>query len=307
MSRTRAALERMGHDVLHVHEASEPRPFDVLHAFGIEPDVWQLLAHWRINPAPLVVSPVLVIAPGRPEWRYRLAARLPLADFGPRMKVDVLRGAAAVVALTDSERRLLARLAGRAGPPIEVIGNGVDRRPEARPPTGVDLPERFVLLVGGVSERKRQRQALDALSATGLGVVVAGGFDGSDKERARWDATVRRTGAVWLGEVERPVVSSLMDDALALVHLSSAEGQSLAVLEALAAGTPVVAGALPANRELAERFPGLMRIVGSEAELAQALDSPSRGRPADIPTWDDVAARLEGVYRRVLAQSQSGR
>jgi glycosyltransferase involved in cell wall biosynthesis len=301
MDRTRSALEALGHTVFHVHEPGPARPFDLLHAFGIEPDLWQLLAHWRLNPAPLVVSPVLVVAPGAPERRYRLAARVPLADFGPRMKVDVLRRAAAAVALTEGEGRLLGRLAGADGPPIEVIGNGVDPPSRSRPPAGLELPGQFVLLVGGVSERKRQRRAIEALAGGGYGVVVAGGFDGSDEERALWDAAVDRTGTIWLGEVTRETVASLLGEAHALVHLSSAEGQSLAVLEALAAGTPVVAGALPANRELAARYPALVRIARSEADLGAALGSVSRGRPADLPSWEDVAARLEGVYRRALS------
>jgi glycosyltransferase involved in cell wall biosynthesis len=302
MDRTRAALQRRGHAVFNIHEPGPARRFDLLHAFGIEPDLWQLLAHWRLNPAPLVVSPVLVVAPGAPECRYRLAARVPLADFGPRMKVHVLRRAAAAVALTEAEGRLLGRLAGPEGPPIDVIGNGVDPPSGSRRPAGLELPERFVLLVGGVSERKRQRRTIEALADSGYHVVVAGGFDGSDVERASWDSAVERTGTTWLGEVARATVAALLAEAHALVHLSSAEGQSLAVLEALAAGTPVVAGALPANRELAARYPALVRIARSEAEVGAALGSVSRGRPADLQSWDEVAARLEGVYLRALGR-----
>ena len=76
--------------------------------------------------------------------------------------------------------------------------------------------------------------------------------------REAFAAAVDRAGGLWLGELsDQPTVRAVVRAASALVHLSAAEGQSLAVLEALAEGTPVAASPLPANRELERRYPGL--------------------------------------------------
>ena len=92
---------------------------------------------------------------------------------------------------------------------------------------------------------------------------------------------------------------ALLRGARALVHLSSAEGQSLAVLEALSEGTPVIVSPLPANRELRERYPEHVVLAdGPDAVPAAlaALGDVERATP-DVPTWDDVAAELEAAYR----------
>lgn len=295
---TTAALTARGHDVFFAAREPEPRPFDLLHCFGAEPDTWQWLTHWHRNPAPLVVSPVLVVPPGRAELVQKLAARAPLRSWGPRMRADVLRRADLVVAQTAHEAQLMPQLGARR---VVEVGNGVNRdeiatasdapRPERAPNDG------YVLLLGHVSARKRQAETVASL--TGLPTVVAGGFSGTPAERANFEATLDEHGeAVWLGEVtDRSEVLALVRGARALVHLSQAEGQSLALLEALALGTPVVVSKLPANEELASRYPGYVTFAGSPETVTAALPHGDRPMPARIPSWADVAAELERHYR----------
>jgi glycosyltransferase involved in cell wall biosynthesis len=299
MGRTHAALERRGHDVFPVEAAPEPRTFDVLHAFGSEPDVWHALSHWRRNPAPLVVSPVIVTRPGLEERLLRLGARVPLRSLAQRMRAEVVRRADIAIALTEHEARVVRAIgAGR----IRVIGNGVDAADAVGPDVGgPEAP--YVLLLGSVSVRKRQAETVSALSRGLVTTVIAGGFEGSATERADFEQAVARAGATWLGEVEPERARTLVRHARALVHLSSAEGQSLAMLEALAEGTPVIAWALPSNRELAARFPAHVTVVDAVDSLADAV----RALPADpgpapsVPTWDAVAGELEAIYRELTA------
>jgi glycosyltransferase involved in cell wall biosynthesis len=308
IARTAAALEGLGHRVLAVEAAHHPASFDVLHAFGTEPAVWHHLRHWTRNRAPLVVTAVLVVSPGREELVLRASARLPAPMTSGRMKADVLRHADAVIAATEYERRLATRL-GADPLRVAVIGNAADPKPvDDGLPDGVpDGP--FALMVGAVSPRKRQEEVLGALAGR-LPVVVVGGWAGPPSGRAAWERAVRESGAVWLGEIaDSGALAALERQALALVHLSAAEVQSLAVLEALAHGTPAVLSDIPSHRELSQAHPGWVRIVRRPEQVPGALDAlrarPPEGAPA-VPAWADVARALEDLYRRVLAEPRGG-
>lgn len=224
------------------------------------------------------------------------------------MRRETLQRADAIVALTDYERTLARDLAGAAAD-VTVIPNGsgslgLDGTP---PPT---LPRQpFALLLGGVSRRKRQLEMVRAL-APALPVVVAGGFAGSAAERVEWERAVAETGTVWLGHVDDPAaVAGLQRAAAVLVHHSAAETQSLAVVEALSLGTPVVLSDIPSHRELAAAHPAFVRIAAELSDLPAAatafVRAPPSGSPPAIPSWDDVAERLEAVYRRVAASARS--
>lgn len=295
---TSVALARRGHEVFHVAREPHARPFDVLHAFSAEASVCQDLAHWRRNPAPLVVSPVLVVAPGT-ERRERLAARLPLQSYGPRARADLLRRADLTIAQTQHELALVRSLGASD---VALIPNGVapvsaTTVPPGTPPTGT-----YALLLGTVSARKRQADVVSAL--TGIPVVIAGGFEGNAMERATFHAALSAAGpaATWLGEVEDAgAVRALLAGARALVHLSRAEGQALALIEALSVGTPIVVSKLPANIELHAAHPDHVYLVDDVGSLPAVMASlPARAPLAPrVPTWDDVAELLEPHYRRL--------
>lgn len=295
MDRTASALRLRDHGVFHVARESAAREFDLLHAFGAEPDVWHALQHWRRSPAPLVVSAVTVTGSRAEEQLLRIAARIPLRSLAQRMRAEVLRAADVVVALTEHEAALLHALGARR---IEVVPNGVDVVGRSEDTNLPSLPDGFVLLLGTVNRRKRQAEAVAALGGS---AVIAGGFEGTPQERARFEATVAAAGARWLGEVDAVTAHELLRRARALVHVSGAETQPLVMLEALAYGTPVVATLLPAARELAARHPGWVRIVASPSELPGAIEvlATPPGPPPAIPSWADIATRLEEIYRSV--------
>ena len=305
MERTGAALERRGHTVTHMEAAEAGTEVDVLHAFGSEPGVWHQLRHRTRNRVPLVVTSVVVVSPGIQERALRLAARLPGVLTSTRMRAEVLREAAAVIAGSEYERRLVRQL-GAPADRVEVVGNGADRtRPGDLPP---GLAEPYALMVGTVSQRKRQADVVRALAGR-LQVVVTGGYGGPPEGLAAWQRAVEETGARWLDHVEDPAtVAALQRNAVATVHLSQAEVQSLAVIEALGQGSPVVLSDIPSHRELEAAHPSFVRVVGGPAELPAALDSlrerPPQGRP-DVPGWGDVAERLERIYARVLHGGRS--
>ena len=265
--------------------------------------MWFTLGHWRRNPAPLVVSSVCVVEPGLVELRQVLGSRLPLAAYAPRMRVSILRRADAVVALTERERRLVRAFSGRRLR-VEVIGNGVDPDRGDWPLEQLGLPDDFVVLLGTVSSRKRQRQAVEILGQARISAVIVGGFQGSAEEQRGFETSVARAGARWLGELTPPAaVRAVLHGARALLHPSIAEGQSLAVLESIAVGTPVVVNPLPSHRELAARYPEYVRFTRSLNDIPGALAGIQRpALPAAVPTWNDVAARLEVLYRSLMTR-----
>lgn len=301
VARTVAALERRGHRIVQVDRAADPQPFDVLHAFGSEPDLWLKLAHWTRNRVPLVVTPIVVVSPGLQELGLRASARMPGVVSSGRMRREVLQRASAVIAGTEYERDLVTRSFGAEPATTVVIGNGADRVTPSEPPPGTpDGP--FALSLGAITPRKRVAETARALAgATPL--VVAGRYAGSAEERDRWESTVEETGAVWLGEVDDPqAVAALQRGADALVHLSAAEVQSLAVIETLAQGTAVVLSDIPSHRELGEAYPAHVRLVTRPDEIQGALASlaaDDRSEAPPVPTWDDVAGRLVEVYAGV--------
>jgi glycosyltransferase involved in cell wall biosynthesis len=302
MERTAAALAARGHTVVRVASAQAGETWDVMHAFGAEGDVQHALDHWTRGRTPLVLSPVIVASPGLDEAAVVLGARVPGIATHAGLRRRALLRAQVLVAITEYERRVIGRLVGGSRR-IEVVANGVD--PVEPAPAHGDSPSGHILLLGSISERKRQAEVVAALAGE-PGLVIAGAYAGTPAGRPQWDAAVAQAGAQWLGEVSDPaVVARLQRDAAVLVHVSRAEVQSLAVIETLAQGTPVVLSDIPSHRELAARYPAWVRLAREIDDVLPLVRELRTRRPAggppQVPSWDDVAARLEGIYRSLLA------
>jgi glycosyltransferase-like protein len=220
-----------------------------------------------------------------------------------------------------------------------VIPNGVDGERFAACPLGREEAGRrmgwggrpAILSVGGIEPRKGSRTLLEAFARAraGLGprplLAIAGGetlFDYADY-RAAWDEDAARLGlhvhrgprpgedadVAVLGPVDDEEMPALYRAADLLAFPSEREGFGLVVLEAQAAGLPVVASDLPVLREfLADGRDCLMAPVGDPAALAGALsaamgDGALRARLAEAGrataarfTWQAAAAAHEEVY-----------
>jgi glycosyltransferase involved in cell wall biosynthesis len=110
-----------------------------------------------------------------------------------------------------------------------------------------------------------------------------------------------------------PNVSSWLKRASALVAVSRCEGQPNAVLEAIAAGVPVIVSDIPAHRAIVDDDAG--RIVASDAAaiagaMMDTLEHPeAAARRAALAraslatlSLDRIAERYETIYRRVIAE-----
>ena len=302
---TQRELVRLGHSVVRVENATADHVLDLVHAFGSEPDNWHRVRNWYRNRAPLVVTPVISISTRGERVALRAGARLPAVMSSARMRRELLDAADAIVALTDYERGLVVNEIGADASRVHVIENGVALpQPHAASEEPLVGSEPFCLMVGRVSAWKRQADVLEAVAGRHR-LVVAGALEDEASEPS-WRALVERTNATWLGAVAPEILVGLYRRADALVHLSVGEVQSLAVLEALSQGAPVIASRIPAHEELlAAHGRDWMRLVEGPEHTAAAIDELRSHRPSSPPprirSAGEAAAELVSLYRRVLS------
>lgn len=252
-----------------------------------------------------------------PEW-FRPAVRYQWRTLVPPM----CRRAAHVITDSAFSRD---RIVERLGVPLDritVVPCGVDPRfgrastaevTELRARLG--LPERFVLSLGSADPRKNIALLLDAWRSMpashrgGAGLVLAGG-------EARTFAVVRAAqetpdGVLRLGYVADSDLPALYAAATLFVYPSRYEGFGLPPLEAMAAGTPVVALASTAAVAEVVGDAGVLVTDGSPEGVADGLATLLRddGRAAELAiagqsraaryTWDAAAHALLAVLRAV--------
>jgi glycosyltransferase involved in cell wall biosynthesis len=148
-----------------------------------------------------------------------------------------------------------------------------------------ELPEDNEILLLGDGPARRDLEQLIARHGLGRRVRCLGRV--SDEDLRRWFRTAK-----------------------VLVSMSRYESFGLTLIEALAAGIPVVASDIPAHREIAESYsPGTVRLVSVDAhpmEIAEAIVSASsEGLPAGarLRSWDDATGQVLGIYESVLART----
>jgi len=231
------------------------------------------------------------------------------------------------------------RRALREGYGVEatVVTNGVDtgrfaagsaapaQRAALRDRAGAD--GRFLFLtVGGIEPRKGSLHLLEAMAALKGDLdpppllAVVGGHSFQDHAGYREAALARATqlglserDVVILGTVPDAEMPGWYQAADTFVFPSVKEGFGLVVLEAMAAGLPVVVSDIPVFREFLGRGEALLSRVGDSASLARAMrravtDRAVRvrlaaGGPAVAAafSWERTARQHLDFYEGVLA------
>lgn len=226
-------------------------------------------------------------------WRARLPQRVP--GRVDRPEALAARTAAFRAFAAACARRLApsAWLAGRARAQglgaVEVLRNGVP--PATRPRTGGGP----LLFLGTIAAHKGPDLVKDAVALAfpsgGPGLRLHG--------PAADPALAAAVGAE--PPLGRAAVAAALADATALVLGSRwAENAPLVVLEARAAGCPVVAPRIGGLPELVEEgVDGYLYAVGDRADLARALRRVTAGpplRPRPPPSDADMIDALERIY-----------
>jgi len=178
------------------------------------------------------------------------------------------------------------------------------------------LPDRYLLQLGTVQPRKNYVTSLRAIARIPVGqrlpLIVAGGFGW------KYDAVVDavreldlRDWVRFVGYAGIPDLPALYQMAQAVLFPSLDEGFGLPVLEAFAAGTPVVAsnaGAIPevagdaallsAPEDAKALANNLLRLL-TDSQLRQRQVAAGRARAA-LYTWSASAAAHRDVYESVI-------
>jgi glycosyltransferase involved in cell wall biosynthesis len=238
----------------------------------------------------------------------------------------VLQESTTIISVSEATANELETYAGRSlASRLHVIHEGIAPHFFSTPdpaclqglpglPPG-DTP--FLLAVGGICPRKNLLRVVEALEKLASEVphhlVLAGG------KNTGWDMaeTLRRfrespiaNRIHHVGYVSEEQLIALYNAATALVFVSLFEGFGLPLVEAFAAGCPVVTSNISSPAEIAgeaalqvnpydvSTIAEALHAVCSDDQLRQDLRSRGRQR-AQAFNWDVCADRVAAVYRNV--------
>jgi glycogen(starch) synthase len=232
-----------------------------------------------------------------------------------------------VIAISASEKALIAEYCPYALERVRVVGNGIDERPDARDvvrsrkAAGAPL----ILYSGRFVDRKGIRELLEAIplvldQVPGARVVLAGGYGGG--------AEIERT---WLIDVLRPYrdrvhftgwltpndVAAWYAAADILVVPSWYEPFGMVVLEGMLYGLALAASDVGGPAEILEHgrtgilFPPRNAQALADAVIALSADPQLRERIASAGAsqvrrrwlWPSLVERMASVYRELLPES----
>lgn len=289
------------------------RDVGVIHAHEFGANTYGTLAGW------LAGVPVIATVHGRSYYgdarRRRLAYR-------------VVSRAATMVTVSDDIKRFVVEQAGVSAARIHVIHNGIGCadpvdvavQERLRTELGIVHGTRVVAVVGSLYPVKGHRYLLDAVPAV-LAACPSTVFliAGRGEQEATLREQARRLGietaVQFLGF--RADVPALLAIADLFVLPSLSEGLSIAILEAMAAGKPVVSTRVGGNPELvvdgetgllvesadAERLATAMTRLLSDPREARRLGQNSRRRVTDRFTTAAMVRAYEALYDAVLERS----
>ncbi len=228
-----------------------------------------------------------------------------------------------IVTVGQAMAEKVDRWVSTRGVQVAVIPNGVGAAFETMAP--MTKGRRFmVATIGNLIDRKRVDSvvgafALFSVNAPSAKLVVVG--DGP--RRGALEAMVRNLGqsgrVIFTGAIPPDAVPELLSRCSALVLASRSEGRPNVVLEAMAAGVPVVASDIDGVREMivhGER--GLLFPVGDERQsadhLRRLMDEPDLARRLAANarqwvvdqglTWENAAQCYAELYREVIRRHQ---
>jgi len=292
-------------------EISQFRP-NVLHASGL---------HFQSSLAAAILArrkKVPFVATGHIGSIENLAGlvRTATSTYEKSIGRYILKTSRRVIAVSAAVADHMVHL-GAPSRSVHVVPNGVDLdrfRPGSRSETQVG-----VVFVGRLIGNKGPDEVLDAFAAV-AGDDATLTFIGDGPMRGELEAKIQRLElqdkVSFLGHIDD--VERLLGEADVMVRPSQTEGQSLAILEAMASGVAVIASDIPPNRELlGDDERGLLVAPGDQSGLSAALgalidDENRRGSLARAArelvvchTWDRCAEATGEVLAAAAGREET--
>ena len=254
-------------------------------------------------------SPLVVTIHDAVPWTHPETLTQRGVTWHRAMGARVAASADAVIVPTESVADELAAFLD-LGDRVRVVYEGSDAL--VVPPDAaarrerLGLPERYLVTVATLEPRKGLDVLLSALAETAapdLPLVVVGqpGWGGVDLDATAASLGLRPGRIRALGRVADEDLASALTGAVALVAPSRAEGFGLPVVEAMAAGVPVVCSDAPALVEVTAGA-ALTTPVGDPVALAEALGAVARDEAVRERLAADGVRRAGALTWRVAAQ-----
>lgn len=239
-----------------------------------------------------------------------------LRIYKPVVLGKVLRDARAVAVFTADQKKTLSSHYGVASANVHVIPNGVTNDYFMTPRLTMHKKPRL-LFVGRLSYQKNLTQLLDALDGISdqFETTIVG--DGELKRELKAQARkLRLKNLTFAGFARGKKLRSFYEQADIFVLPSEREGMPLVLLEAMAAGLPIVATRVTGNKDVVKHNKnGLLVPYGNASALRAALlklgaskslyRSMSRTAAAMALafTWTAVRERFASVYPQQIAKT----
>lgn len=265
--------------------------------------------------SPLLADAAAIREPGLMPAMLKVNARL-LGQVYERLQI---RAAAAIVAVSGNVAVELEQQYGLGGRRPLVIPNGVDTAffaPPAEPPPA---DRQTILYVGRLGYRKGLARLLDAAarlaSRPGWRLALAGEGPLAAELTARAEALGIADRVAFTGFLDRHALRDALHAAAVLVNPADYESGPLTLLEAMAAGTPVVTTPTGLVQDLDPPAPLLIAepsaeslAAAIEAVLADPAAAAGRARRAralviERFAWEEVAARTAALYQSLARQA----
>jgi len=314
---TARALRNLGVEVELLDPWRPDFAADLLHCFGSEYQLTEIVVRAKGRGTPVVVS--AIFGPKAPPWAYlgwRWVDPLIPMQTTFRLRRRILHSADTVIVHSRAEARDLVKFFGISRERIDVIPNGVrelagQHSEDFLPGYGTGP---FALCVASIEKRKNQLRLIEALRDTSIPLVLIGAI--RPDERHYGEVVARAVHAnnnvVWIDALpaDSPLLASAYRAAHVHVLVSLSEVQGMASLEAAAAGANLVMSNLPYLRELfgdCAWYCNPRSVTSIRKAILDAWRAP-RGvryttRPSWLISWDEVARRLRDVYGKVLRGS----
>jgi len=223
-----------------------------------------------------------------------------------RMVESLIARRCALLGAVSEAEAALARDGLRA-PRVAVVRNGIPEL-DGAPAPAAERPEPVVVAAGRITEQRRPAATARILSALAPSARVSWIGGGAD-------APLRAAGIPVTGWLSREQALERLAEATVYVHWSEWDGQSLAILEAIARDVVVVASDIPANREVLgprqvradedSAIALVRRVLEDPALRAGLLEDQRRRAPAFGARR--MAADWLAAYERALSEASADR